>query len=316
MDLDSIGYNYTEDIDDRQENSIAGDDEEITKNNMKRIMLRYDKLDSEERMLRHRNNELINFWDLSPSDLINLEEIKLKLTPGSEAMLFSAVKEIPREIGYFYGEADNGKKAINLLSTKEKSIFGSIVDTTKNEIYQFQPRHDGKIHIIHKNVAEFIDYEDEIMSKERGPGFYDVEGKEGANHDDGNVIDIMIVWTKSTECANSALPVNCELTDITRNNLIGKIQLAVAETNTAFALSGINAKLRLVYAYLHPTYKESDLLKALNHITTSGDIHEKRVKYGADAVSFWVNHQTCGMGWLGPSKDHMFSVVSHSCATG
>jgi len=317
-DLDFLGCTHNEDkIGDRRENSAAGDDdeEEIAKIKVKKIMLTYDKSDSEERLLRHRSNDAIIFWDVSPSNLISFQEIKFKLEPRGETVLFSALKEAPQQIGFFYGESNDGKQAINLLSTKEDAIFGSIVDITKNQIYQFQPKHDGKIHMIHKDVAEFID-EGEPITKERGTGIYHAGGIESTSNDDGSVIDIMIVWTKSAECTNSALPEDCVLTDVTRNNMIGKTQLAVAETNTAFALSGINTKLRLVHAYLHPTYAETDLLTALNHITASGDIHEKRTKYGADVVSFWVNHHKCGLGWLGPSKQYMFAVVSHFCATG
>merc|ERR1712157_488254 len=103
------------------------------------------------------------------------------------------------------------------------------------------------------------------------------------------------------------------------------IDLAVEETNAAYKLSGINAKLRLVFTYREPKYEE-DLFDpfrvGLTHITTvddgvMDDVHEKRKKFGADVVVFIIHDvYYCGLAWQGPSKDKMFSVIRHGCATG
>jgi len=104
--------------------------------------------------------------------------------------------------------------------------------------------------------------------------------------------------------------------------MLGKINLAIDETNTAFTMSGINAKLRLVHAYLDSTYQESDLKTALSDVTGMFDgnlnnVHEKRIKFGADIVSLWIDTSYgCGESWDGPVKGYMFTAVNWLCATG
>jgi hypothetical protein len=115
--------------------------------------------------------------------------------------------------------------------------------------------------------------------------------------DSGATIDVMVVWTKQAECKVSKLTPNCTLTAITENNIRGLIDLAVAETNTAFQLSGILSSLRLVHAYRDPVYVEpttnahgtafSDL-----RYTNDGkleDVHVKRALYGADMVQMLIS---------------------------
>merc|ERR1719232_224553 len=137
----------------------------------------------------------------------------------------------------------------------------------------------------------------------------------------GDSIDVMVLWTKKAECRNSYLGSSCTLTEQTRKNMFAKINLAVDETNTAFALSGINTQLRLVHAYLDVNYEESDMRKALEDITFTmdgnmDDVHVKRQTFSADLVSFWVDSNSCGLAWVGPHRNYMFSVVNWACATG
>merc|ERR1711862_752121 len=111
------------------------------------------------------------------------------------------------------------------------------------------------------------------------------------------------------------------LTTQTRANMFAKINLAVDETNTAFSLSGIITELRLVHAYLDVNYEESDMRKALEDITFTmdgnmDDVHVKRQTFSADLVSFWVDSNSCGLAWVGPHRNYMFSVVNWACATG
>ena len=119
--------------------------------------------------------------------------------------------------------------------------------------------------------------------------------------DSGTTIDVMVVWTKQAECQVSKLPSPCTLTTITENNMRGLIDLAVAETNTAFQLSGIVSSLRLVHAYRDPNYVEPTMdaydvsLSQLRGTTdgTLDDVHAKRALYGADMVQMligtWMN---------------------------
>ena len=135
----------------------------------------------------------------------------------------------------------------------------------------------------------------------------------------------MVVWTKRSECKKSGLDPDCSLTDVTENNMRGLIDLAIAETNTAYNLSGVTTQLRLVHAYREPNYVEAAtdaFVTALQNIQSSSDgvmddLHEKRDVYGADIVAMIIDGaQYCGMAYLGPGIDLMFSVSSWNCATG
>ena len=117
----------------------------------------------------------------------------------------------------------------------------------------------------------------------------------------------------------------------------GLIDLAIAETNTAFFLSGVTTtQLRLVHAYREPTYVEQEegdedkasdssssiVGSALSSLRNKedgalDDVHAMRDAYGADIVDMIIDDpKHCGMSYLGPRSDLMFSVTSWNCATG
>jgi hypothetical protein len=129
-------------------------------------------------------------------------------------------------------------------------------------------------------------------------------------------LDIMVVWTKTAECKNSKKKKRCKTTEATKAAMLGLIDLAIAETNVAFEESDVQITVRLVHAY-RQSYTENDMSKALNYITGNGGIRRKRAKYGADLVAMILHEPSyCGMAWLGPNKNRMFSVSHWECATG
>ena len=102
------------------------------------------------------------------------------------------------------------------------------------------------------------------------------------------------------------------------------VDLAVAETNSAYSLSGINTQLRLVHMYRNEDYVEvsGDAFgHALDAIRAKNDgildeVHLKRDFYGADIVAILIDDsQYCGLGFIGPSETSMFSVTGWFCAT-
>ncbi len=105
------------------------------------------------------------------------------------------------------------------------------------------------------------------------------------------------------------------------------IDLAVAETNTAFDLSSINGYFNLVYAYGDYDHDDSgDVELSLQQLTSTSDgtldgVHALREEYGADAVSMIMNvgNFFCGRAFYGypqPSANVMFSAIAWGCATG
>ena len=143
--------------------------------------------------------------------------------------------------------------------------------------------------------------------------------------DSGGNLDIMVLWTMKSECRRSGLAEGCILTETTRNNMEGLVNLAVLNTNVAFTNAGITTQLRLVHQYRHPSYIESSFsaygsaLTALrsNDDNIMDDVHKKRILYGADIVALLIDDsQYCGIGYIGPRIDLMFSVTAWNCAAG
>jgi hypothetical protein len=129
-------------------------------------------------------------------------------------------------------------------------------------------------------------------------------------------LDVMVVWTKNAECKKSRKKEGCTPTKADTERMRGLIDLAVAETNVAFERSDVKITLRLVHAYRR-SYNENGMRRALDYITGNGGIRRNRAKYGADLVVMILHEPSyCGMAWLGPGKDDMFSVTHWECATG
>jgi hypothetical protein len=111
--------------------------------------------------------------------------------------------------------------------------------------------------------------------------------------DRGSNVDILVVWTAAAECGTSNLAYPCTLTPATRFLMMGAIKLVIAQTNTAFAESGIATQLRLVHAYRDSVYVETTYTKytqELGDLRLPNDgkldmVHMKRALYGADMVA-------------------------------
>ncbi len=133
--------------------------------------------------------------------------------------------------------------------------------------------------------------------------------------DSGSVIDVMVVYTGATRSAAGGLAaINSE------------IDLMIAVTNTAYANSGINPRLRLVHteevAYAETGNSGSDL-GALRSSTDGNmdNVHALRNSHGADLVALIVESlEACGVGYLNTptagSASFGFSVVRRLCAAG
>lgn len=139
--------------------------------------------------------------------------------------------------------------------------------------------------------------------------------------DDGSILDVMVVWTAQAECRRSDLAAGCTLSSQTHSNMMNLVNLAIAETNIAYSASGVKTQLQLVHAYRHPSYDEKvgGMQAALRNISRGfmSGVHDNRANYGADIVSLIVDDtQYCGIAYVGPRFDLMYSVIHWSCATG
>merc|ERR1711920_1158219 len=103
------------------------------------------------------------------------------------------------------------------------------------------------------------------------------------------------------------------------------LDLSIEMVNTAFQLSGINGKMRLVHSYRESNYEEASrdaFHKAIDALegTNDGeldDVHSKREQFGADMVSLIIDDESlCGLANLGPGVDWAYSVNWWWCITG
>lgn len=132
--------------------------------------------------------------------------------------------------------------------------------------------------------------------------------------DSGATIDILVAYTKAARLQAGSIAAMKAL-----------INLALLETNTSYANSGVNTRLRLVhieeYTYNEPGDLYIDLLRLQNttdnHFKT---IHSLRNTYGADMVGLIVadgGPGYCGMAYdILATPDTAFQVTDNDCATG
>lgn len=134
----------------------------------------------------------------------------------------------------------------------------------------------------------------------------------GASTGGSTMQDLLVVYNQAA--CNSADPYgDCA-------QLEADIVTAVADTNAAYAASGIDITLNL--AATHKTvYAGSSLSEALSQLTSPTDgfmdeIHAIRDSVGADIVSLVYAGQGCGIGYLNSSASTAFNVTDERCLVG
>lgn len=135
--------------------------------------------------------------------------------------------------------------------------------------------------------------------------------------DDGSTIDVLVVYDAAARNSAGGAAAMSTLID-----------LAISETNTGYANSGIVPRVRLAHAE-EVEYDETgfDWPATLNRLTQPGDgyldsVQALRDAYKADEVVMLVdNGASCGLAWLMDTVSHDFesnayALVSWRCATG
>mmetsp|Transcript_32782 Transcript_32782/g.57231 ORF Transcript_32782/g.57231 Transcript_32782/m.57231 type:complete len:556 (+) Transcript_32782:3-1670(+) len=248
----------------------------------------------------------------------------------------------------FVGTSADGKKTINLVPGGTKGVAGkktfaaSVTDDETGQVFSIGADANGDMFVVERlqeDYGEELDPVDRMgegerraleEERQRPSGVGSVRGSavDGNHHRSlqATTLDVLVPWTGNAECRNSGLALRgCTLTGQTDTNMRNRINLAIQETNTAYASSGVNAQLNLVHAYRTPTYREARsnaFSKALSAIRSKTDgnmdeVHGYRTQYGADIVALIIDDsQYCGIGYLGPSSSSMFSATAWNCATG
>jgi hypothetical protein len=272
----------------------------------------YQAFSSEQSLKNHDLNYApkryvkVNFDYLNEADSVVLNLFK--------DISFTATKDkVSKRSGYRYswfghiaGMAQNSV----ILVIDNGVMVGNIIKNGK--FYQIRP-YDGDIHMIREiNQSDFPPEAPPIPVGDKGPLSFEAPP---AQFDESTYIDVMVVYTDDVARASP--------------NIHSEIQLAIDETNTSFANSDIQTRVRLVHS-VEVNYSETaDIGTDLECITRKTDgcldnVHALRDSRGADLVSFWVEDgglYYCGVAWIMQSvtssfESNAFSVVVRDCATG
>ena len=284
-----------------------------------------------------------------PGFLVEQDAIEIQLEDGSKVKFNK--KQLPAQSNgnAWFGEDENGsERAMNIVTRKG---FTAASFVTGDIIHQMATVEDGSLQVVSTPVSEFPDEGHvEDMNIEEGfePIIEDLEfgndrrlssqaktpkipatisnslfrgakmQRRNLADDSGSVLDVMVLWTRRAECRRFTGSTSCTLSESSRASMEALVDLAVAETNSAYSLSGINTQLRLVHMYRNEDYVEvsGDAYgHALDTIRAKNDgildeVHLKRDFYGADIVAILIDDsQSCGLGYIGPSETSMFSVT-------
>jgi hypothetical protein len=129
--------------------------------------------------------------------------------------------------------------------------------------------------------------------------------------------DVMVLYTPAARSAAGGTTA-----------MMALVNLAVAETNSAYSRSGVIPRVRLVYTGEVGYTEVGDFSTDLSRLRNSSDgfidhIHALRNAFGADLVSLIIegNGSLCGLGYLMTSlsagfEANAFSVSARNCATG
>ena len=209
----------------------------------------------------------------------------------------------------WFGRVSEMKHSSVVLTIENGNMAGNV--TIDGKRYQVRPVGDGVHSVREIDQSAFPPEAPPIPVKEQDT---QTLTPPAVQLDDGSIIDVMVVYTDDVAAASP--------------NIISEIQLAIDETNTSYANSGINQRLRLVHAVEVNYFETGDMSADLNCITSQDDgcldsIHTLRDSYDADMVSLWVENggSYCGIAWLmttvsGSFESHAFSVIDRQCATG
>ena len=251
--------------------------------------------------------------------------LEIKVNKGGRTIKCN--HKVTKGFGKWYGtcdgDADDANFVKKVFPNGKAAVFGSI--HVGNEVCLIAPNTNGDMEILCTPESDFKsedppieapnkEYPHELRNLRFGftPSVNQSDTRRVLFDDSGANIDVLVVWTLNAECQNSGRVVGCTVNAESEAKMRGLIDLAVAETNTAYELSGIQTSLRLVHAYRDPDYIETTSFStSLNHLTNVGDgfldsVHEKRALYGADIVhmingefasksmrqTFWSIHST------------------------
>ena len=205
-----------------------------------------------------------------------------------------------------------GEEAGSFTLINNDGVLSAIVRVANMGIYRVRSLRDGVVVIQEIDETRFppcgIGPQHGVVGAQGAPA--------GGECDDGSVIDVLVIYTAlARSAAGGTAAIEAE------------IDLAIANTNTAYNNSLIGTQLNLVHVEEIPYDEVGGYVDHLYRLTDPADgdmdtVHDLREQYGADMVALLVDDgQYCGVAWLmgnlsAAFEEYAFSVTTWYCAAG
>jgi hypothetical protein len=204
----------------------------------------------------------------------------------------------------YVGSTEDGKCHMTLVSDGSTTAFAaSVTCEDTGAVYSIGTDGSGTMTVVERWQADFgeeLDAFDELPVEERalleariadtnsannaavssgglrGKRFLTENHHSDTVHRDlqGNIIiDAMVLYTADAECGNAGLPLGCVRTPTREASIRSKIDLAIAETNTAYLLSGVKVALNLVHAAYDDYVETDDMVTTLHALPAKPSVH-------------------------------------------
>jgi hypothetical protein len=250
---------------------------------------------------------------------LSAERIELSLFEDAQLTARRTSRSHPRDGStVWHGRLEAPHAGEVTLALVDGALSGSI--TADGRMFEVSYAGDGVHEVREVNPALFPTEDPPIPAGDlvSASGSSTVSSNTPTSSDTAGQIDVMVVWTPAARNANGG----------TAAGIQSVVDLAVANANAAYANSGINTRLRLVYAgEVSFTETPSNISGDLSRLQSGGipTVHNLRNQYGADIVSLFGSGYAgagyCGIGYLMSSvsssfASNAFNVVDQTCAGG
>lgn len=209
----------------------------------------------------------------------------------------------------WYGRLKNHAGGYFYLTVVEDGFIAHVA--SPQNVYEVSFAGKGLYKAIKIDQSQFVDHPKDVQYEP--PGEILPMDSLGDLADNASRIDIMVVYTAAASAAEGS-------TDAMK----ARIKLAVDQTNTSYANSGVSPRLRLVHMQ-QISYAETGVMATdLSRLRGTGDgymdnVHSLRNTYGADMVSLIVENggAYCGLAAaVMATASNAFQVTARNCATG
>jgi hypothetical protein len=240
-------------------------------------------------------NELLG----SPGKILSLPVFKDKpVNFRVHSMNLSSTKSIVISGSTYENSSDNVTMVIN-----GNSLSAVINIPSENQVIEISSTSGGN-----HSIQEF-EPENENCKEVDVPDSGDSEPPVVGDSEIVPIIDILAVYTPKAKEQRGGT-----------DGIVGLIKMGIADTNKAFADSGIKLGVRLVGTMELESNEGTEMLKDLTDLRTDGDgrwdsVHAERERLGADQVSLIGAYEIsdyAGIAYLKATKAYAFSVTMAS----